>query len=97
MKFYHGTTFEKWRKIQEEGVLFGIREMVDKNGNPSAVYKPQRCTYLATTTEEAKCYGDIILEVEYDPNTHPKLNNYTVDSWQIRVYEPIPLSYIKQL
>ena len=26
MIFYHGTTEENWKRIQEEGVLFGVRE-----------------------------------------------------------------------
>lgn len=96
MKFYHGTTLENWKQIQKEGILFGIRAVLDKNGNISSEYKPQRTTYLATTTAEAKCYGDIVLEVEYDPFLHPKKNNYVDGCWQLRVYEPIPLINIKQ-
>ena len=96
MKFYHGTTLERWEKIQKEGILFGIIEVLDENGNPSSKYKPQRCTYLATSLGEAKCYGDVVLEVEYNPFLHPKKNNYIDGCWQLRVYEPIPLTDIKQ-
>ena len=96
MKFYHGTTLENWEKIQKEGILFGVRVVLDKNGNVSSKYKTQRTTYLTTTIEEAKCYGDIVLEVEYDPSLQPKKNNYVDGCWQLRVYEPIPLINIKQ-
>ena len=96
MKFYHGTTSENWGKIQKEGVLFGLIIVLDRNGNPSSKHKPHRCTYLATSLEEAKCYGDIVLEVEYDPFLHPKKNNYVDGCWQLRVYEPISITNIKQ-
>lgn len=54
-----------------------------------------RVTYLAVDMEEAKCYGNIVLQVEYDPTTHPNMNNYVNGCWQFRVYEPIPISKIK--
>ena len=84
MKFYHGTTKENWKKIQKEGVLWGVRDA------------PMRCTYLAVDKDEAKCYGDIILEIEYTPKKG-KMNNYIDDCWQFRVYEPIPTDCIKLL
>ena len=46
---------------------------------------------------EAKCYGEIILEVEYNPFLHPKMNNYIDGCWQLRVYEPIEIKFIKNL
>ena len=85
MIFYHGTTEENWNKIQNEGVLYGIREA------------PSRVTYLTDTIEEAKQYGDVILEVEYDPYLHKELNNYVPEYWQVRVYEPIKLKNVKRL
>ena len=53
------------------------------------------CTYLAVEKKEAEQYGDVILEVEYDPTINPKMNNYQKDSWQLRVYEPIYINNIK--
>jgi hypothetical protein len=87
MKFYHGTSRENWEAIQNEGILFG-RLLVNNN-------LISRCTYLAVDIEEAECYGEVVLEVEYDPYKHKKMNNYIEDCWQLRVYEPIPLTDIK--
>ena len=94
MIFYHGTSKENWQKIQQEGVLYGRRYITDENGR--RIKEVDRCTYLAVDLDEAKCYGDIILQVEYDPNTSKK-NNYIDGCWQVRVYEPIPLRDIKQI
>lgn len=93
MTFYHGTTEKHWAEIQKEGVLYGRRSVTDNNGNVAK--EVGRCTYLATTIDEAKCYGGVILEVEYDPYKHPAMNNYIPDCWQMRVYEPIPISKIQ--
>lgn len=97
MKFYHGTSEENWEKILEEGVLHGIRTVVDKNGNPSTIFKPSRCTYLAIDCKEAECYGDVILEVEYDPFLNNYENNYVEGCWQIREYMPIPIENVKRI
>ena len=102
MIFYHGTSKENWEKIQEEGVLFGRRYIVDNDDN--IIQEVSRCTYLATEFDEAKQYGDIVLSVEYEPldeqgkhkrDKHGPVNNYDPDGWQLRVYEPIPLSSIQ--
>ena len=85
MIFYHGTSKENWEKIQREGILFGER------GTRS------RCTYLAISKEEADEYGPVVLQVEYDPMMRPKNNNYVDGCWQVRVYEPIPLSKVTLL
>lgn len=87
MKFYHGTSKENWELIQKEGILFG-RLLVDNK-------LISRCTYLATDVEEARYYGEVVLEIEYDPYKNKKLNNYCDDCWQCRVYEPIELSNVK--
>lgn len=103
MIFYHGTSKKNWEEIQKEGFLFGRRFIVDNNGNP--IKEVSRCTYLAFDKNEAACYGEVVLEVEYNPfnrlgnikrnkNRNP-LNNYNPDSWQVRVYEPIYLKDIK--
>ena len=55
-------------------------------------------TYLATDIEAAECYGDVILEVEYDPYKEgAQCNSFNEDCWQIRVYEPIPIFNIKRI
>ena len=92
MIFYHGTSQENWKAIQQEGFLYGRRYITDSNGN--ILKEINRCTYLATDLEEAKHYGDIVLQVEYDPKASEH-NNYIDGCWQLRVYEPIPLSQIK--
>ena len=84
MIWYHGTSKECWKKIQAEGVLFGVRG-----------FGANRCTYLAADIQEAKCYGEIVLQVDYDPFRHKKKNNYVDGCWQMRVYEPIPLNKIE--
>ena len=57
MKFYHGTSKENWEAIKQEGILFG-RLLVNNK-------EVSRCTYLAVDLAEAKCYGEVVLEVEY--------------------------------
>jgi len=94
MIWYHGTTEDNWKKIQAEGVLFGVRRVV--SSKYPHFFNPSRCTYLATDKIEAGMYGDVVLEVEYDPNINPDMNNYSEGAWQVRVYEPIPISNVKQ-
>ena len=95
MIFYHGTSRDNWKKIQQEGVLYGRRYITDENGR--RIKEVDRCTYLAVDLDEAKCYGDIILQVEYDPFKHNSKNTYIEGCWQVRVYEPILLQDIKQI
>ena len=105
MVFYHGTSKEAWKDIQNEGILFGRRYVLNNDG--SIHHELDRCTYLAINKEEAKQYGDIILEVNYNPydekgniKTNKKglpLNNYIPNGWQLRVYEPISINNIKVL
>ena len=94
MTFYHGTSEDNWKTIQEEGILYGRRYVLKNDG--SIDYECDRCTYLAVDLEEAECYGDVVLEVEYDPFSSEH-NNYIEDCWQVRVYEPIPIDKIKRL
>ncbi len=94
MVLYHGTSKENWNIIQKEGILYGRRFVVDDKGN--VIKEVDRCTYLAIDPEEAKCYGDVVLQVEYNPLSS-KHNNYKEGCWQIRVYEPIPLSDVIKL
>ncbi len=90
MKFYHGTNKHGWKKTKQQGHLLHERKN-DLFPNMSP------CTYLAIDKKEAEQYGDILLEVEYDPYSNPKENNYQKDSWQLRVYEPIELKNIKRI
>ena len=85
MKFYHGTSIEKYIAIQKEGILYGRRVGVNNK-------EINRCAYIATDIDEAKCYGDVVLSVEYNPLKNKAMNNYIEGCWQFRVYEPIPLS-----
>lgn len=94
MIFYHGTSQKTWETIQQEGFLYGRRYITDSDGK--IIKEVDRCTYLATDLEEAKHYGEVVLQVEYDPKSS-KRNNYVDGCWQLRVYEPIPLSQIKLL
>ena len=103
MRFYHGTSIENWEAIQKEGFLFGRRFVTDNDGN--IIKEVDRCTYLAVDLEEAKQYGEVVLEVEYTPfnedgsirtgKGYRPLNNYVPECWQMRVYEPIPIENIK--
>jgi hypothetical protein len=78
MIWYHGTNKEGLEETEKQGYL------LHKRGEDMSPV-----TYLATDIDEARMYGDVVLEVEYDPFIHPKENNYNKDSWQMRVYEPI--------
>lgn len=82
-------------KIQKEGVLLGKRTVFDEEFK--RLYNVPPCTYLTPDVEEAKCYGDILLEVEYDPFKNPVENNYIEGCWQFRVYEPIPIKDVRQV
>ncbi len=95
MIFYHGTNKENWDAIQKEGILWGRRYITDNNGN--IIKEVNRCTYLAIDLKEAKCYGNVILQVEYNPFKHKKKNNYIDGCWQVRVYEPISISKIQKI
>ena len=94
MKFYHGTSEENWKRIQENGELFGYSRVV--SNDHKTVLSEFRVTYLATKIEDARLYGDVVLEVEYMPNKKDN-NYYDEDCWQIRVYVPISINNIKRL
>lgn len=93
MTFYHGTSKENWNAIQKEGILWGRRYTTTNKG----IKEVDRCTYLAVDKEEAEQYGDVVLKVEYNPFNNPKDNNYIEGCWQVRVYEPIPLTDVEVL
>jgi len=89
MIFYHGTSGENFNKIILEGILFGERKIKG--------YNPSRCTYLTSIKEEAEKYGEVVLEVNYNPFINKQHNNYCKGCWQFRVYEPIKINNIKKL
>ncbi len=91
MKFYHGTTKEKWDLIKEEGILWGISSLGG-----------YRHTYLSPEIEVAEMCGDIILEVEYEPRgCGSYIDNYGFDPppgetcWQFSVFVPILIDKVK--
>lgn len=88
MKFYHRTTTENWEKIKKEGILWGIG-------------MSYRHTYLSPDIFD-KSYGDIILEVKYEPKG-PPFDNYGFNPpkgqhcWQFSVFVPIDISEVKRI
>ncbi len=82
MKFYHGTTEHGLKETEDQGFLLHKRA-TEESPNMSP------CTYLAVKIEEAREYGPIVMEVEYDPSENTEKNNYVAGCWQVRVYEPI--------
>ena len=86
--FYHGTSEEHLKEIKSEGMLFGKREVTGENCHPD------RCTYLTPNLQEAEHYGDVVLEVKYDPEAK-HIDNYIKGCWQFRTYDPIPLKDVK--
>ena len=96
MIFYHGTSKENWEQIQKDGELFGYDRIL--SNDRKTVLQEFRKTYLAVDREEAECYGDVVLEVEYDPyRKDTQCNSFNKDCWQLRVYEPIPINKIKRI
>lgn len=90
MIFYHGLSKEKWEKTAKQGYLLHDRTSKEyPNASP--------VVYLAIDKKEASMYGEVLLEIEYNPYTNPKFNNYINGCWQFRVYEPIPLTKVKQI
>jgi len=96
MIFYHGTDEESWKQIQADGQLFGYQRII--SNDRKTVLQEFRLTYLATERKDAEIYGDVILEVEYEPTMDCADNNYyDEDCWQIRVYKPIPLDKVRRI
>jgi len=108
-KFYHGTSKENWQKILKEGVLWGYNTY--KNGDGTK-YMGYRYTYLTPCIEIARKFGNIILEVEYNPVgiDGNRIDNYCFEDkipeeerrrraicWQFSVFVPIPLKNVRKL
>jgi len=103
--FYHATTEGNWDKIQKEGVLWGVRDILNNDGTIDTRFNPDRCTYLALEKENA-VFGkgdgsgewaevEVLLKVRYDPDKNPKMN--VLIDWQMRVYEPILIDNCKRI
>ena len=99
MKFYHGTKEDKWKIIQEEGVLWGYNEY----SNDGEIYRSYRYTYLSPHLEVSKNYGNIVLEIDYEPTGIKGIDNYGFDApkgqtcWQFSVFVPIKLKNVKRI
>lgn len=92
MFFYHGTNEEAWRKINEEGMLWGVHSY--------------RYTYLTPHRDIAEKYANpVLLEVEYEPVgiNGRGIDNYGFDPpkgmtcWQFSVFVPIPINKVKRI
>jgi len=95
VKFYHGTSVDRWEKIKKSGFLWGYRV---HNGKKTLSY---RYTYLTPHLEVARKYGDIVLEVEYEPTGKYGIDNYGFNPppgeevWQFSVFVKIPICFVK--
>ena len=96
MKFFHGTTEANWEKIQKEGVLWGGDSWHKTNGKEGYRY-----TYLTPDIKVARMFGNVMLEVEYEPvGNRNGIDNYGFDPppgmscWQFSVFVPISISDI---
>lgn len=86
LTFYHATNKLGWEFTKLQGFLLYPRD-----------YGASPCVYLAKTRKQAEEFGNIILRVKYDPTINPTKNNYEKSSWQVRVYEPIPMKDIEYI
>jgi hypothetical protein len=88
MKFYHRTNEDNWKKIQDEGVLWGIHSY--------------RYTYLSPD-RDLTSYGPVLLEVEYSPTGEYGVDNYGFNPpdgeycWQFSVFNPIPIADVRRI
>lgn len=84
LTMWHGCKLAAWEKCVEQGYLLHQRLGKDP------------LVYLAKDLEEAMCYGEVVLEVRFDPEVDLP-NNYHPDFWQCRVYKGIPLDRVRVL
>jgi hypothetical protein len=97
MTFYHGTTILNLRKIQAEGLLWGIRSRL-----PGANRDPDRATWLAVVARDAEVWShvEVVLEVVYESGRSDslgRLDSYHEGDWQFITYEPIPIDNIASI
>lgn len=84
--WYHGTTREAWEQIVKDGFLWGK----PKNSN-------RRFTYLAREKEEANLYGEVTIQVNYNPEDDLENNNYTPECLDMKVSSQISISRLKKI
>jgi len=109
MKCYHGTSIEKWNLIQEDGQLWGYNIYKNPDGSE---YRSYRYTYLSPEIKIAEEYGDVILEIDYEPVgvDGTETDNFCFDydipmdelkkgayCWQFSVFIPISLDKVKRI
>ena len=97
--FYHSTSEEAWERIQTEGVLWGVREHPSGQPRRRLPDAPSRCTWLAISRDVAY-FGPVMLKVLYDYADgfrRQQCNYWDEDCWQMRVYEPIPITNVTRL
>ena len=109
MKFYHGTSKKNWNKILMEGVLWGYNIYKNPDGTE---YMGYRYTYLTPCIEIAIKYGNVILEIEYEPVgvNGRGIDNYCFEyeipeeerkqgaiCWQFSVFVPINLKNVRKM
>ncbi|KKM95019.1 hypothetical protein LCGC14_1192500 [marine sediment metagenome] len=98
MIFFHGTNKKNWLRIQQEGILWGGDTWYHTGGK-----KGYRYTYLTPDVEIARKYGDIVLEVNYEPKGVGNGDNFGFNPppgqtcWQFSVFVPISISCIKKV
>lgn len=109
MIFYHGTSEENWKLIQQEGILWGKHGWDGKS-------ESYRYTYLTPNIEVAKNFSSgVLLEVEYTPKGNIGMpielieDNYAfacppdtvyeegMYCWQFSVFVPISIINIKRI
>jgi hypothetical protein len=96
-RWFHATTKENWRKMKEEGFLWGMSDEYDS-----------RRTYLARQKEDIKGRGlwnftlagvkqrcEILLSVKYLPTGVD--DDYNPKSWELIVFKPIPIKNIQPI
>lgn len=97
-EWYHGTTEREWGLIQSEGVLWGV-EIWEMDGQRHT----RRLTYLTPCPRIAMRFAGwgvcpphewkVVLAVQFDPLKYTC--NIAPDCWQVRVYDPIPLTDVR--
>ncbi len=96
MKFYHGTTENNWKKIQEEGILWGKPGWNETWRNKEGEkIERTRYTYLTPDLYVAETQGskEVILEVEYEPiGVGNKVNGKAIDNY---AFGPSPGQVVK--
>lgn len=101
-KWFHRTTENSWKKIQEEGTLWGKTQAWSKN---IGWHEGRRYTYLSSI-DWGETYGSVLLEVNYQITGLSYIDNCnfedeTVDHKnevdQFSVFIPMPISRCKRI